>query len=71
MPAHPRDEYCSWDDIGASRAAKLSDAQFKELTTPGTGLYNAWIKRLDTLSPFFQDPEKCVGSWYYSAPSMK
>lgn len=50
-----RDEYCSWDDIGASRAAKLSDAQFKELTTPGTGLYNAWIKRLDTLSPFFQD----------------
>lgn len=50
-----RDEYCSWDDIGASRAAKLTDAQFKELVTPGTTLYNAWIKRLDTLSPYFQD----------------
>jgi hypothetical protein len=50
-----RDEYCSWDDIGGARPAKLSDAQFKELLTPGTPLYNSWIGRLDKLAVHFQD----------------
>ncbi len=50
-----RDEYCSWDDIGGARPAKLSDAQFKELLTPGTALYNSWISRLDKLAVHFQD----------------
>ena len=50
-----RDEYCSWDDIGGANPARLSDAQFKELLTPGTTLYNNWIARLDKLAGFFQD----------------
>lgn len=50
-----RDEYCTWDDIGGSRPAKLSEAQFKELLTPGTALYNSWIGRLDKLAVHFQD----------------
>ncbi|UJF31791.1 galactose-binding domain-containing protein [Paenibacillus hexagrammi] len=50
-----RDEYCSWDDIGGANPAKLSDAQFKDLTTPGTTLYKNWISRLDTLSGYLQD----------------
>jgi|GEM_PF-542833 len=53
--APTRDEYCSWDDIGGGNPAKLSDAQFVELTTPGTNLYNAWINRLNTLSVYLQD----------------
>lgn len=53
--APTRDEYCSWDDIGGSNPAKLTDAQFTQLTTPGTSLYNAWISRLDTLAVYLQD----------------
>ncbi|TYP74737.1 discoidin domain-containing protein [Paenibacillus methanolicus] len=55
--APTRDEYCSWDDIGAGNAAKLTSAQFTQLTTPGTSLYNAWIGRLDTLATYLQDLE--------------
>lgn len=55
--APTRDEYCSWDDIGGANPAKLTDAQFTQLTTPGTSLYNAWIGRLDTLSTYLQDLE--------------
>lgn len=50
-----RDEYCSWDDIGASKHAQLSDAEFTELVTPGTTLNAAWIARLDTLAGFFRE----------------
>jgi hypothetical protein len=55
--APTRDEYCSWDDIGGANPAKLTDAQFTQLTTPGTNLYNTWIGRLDTLSTYLQDLE--------------
>lgn len=53
--APTRDEYCSWDDIGGAHPAKLSDTQFKDLTTPGTALNNAWLQRLDKLAVHFQD----------------
>ena len=53
--APTRDEYCSWDEVGGARPAKLSDAQFKELLTPGTALYNNWIGRLNKLAVHFQD----------------
>jgi hypothetical protein len=50
-----RDEHCSWQDIGVpGSSAQLSDAQFLELTTPGTPLYDAWIHRLDALSAWLQ-----------------
>jgi hypothetical protein len=52
--APTRDEYCSWDDIGGAHPADLSDAQFQQLLTPGTALYNTWIGRLDTLAGYFQ-----------------
>lgn len=47
-------EYCSWDEIGGNMAAKLSNEQFLQLTTPGTELYNTWIKRLDTIALYLQ-----------------
>jgi len=50
-----RDEYCSWDDIGGSNHAQLTNEEFRQLTTPGNGLYNTWISRLDTLAGYFQD----------------
>jgi len=53
--APTRDEYCSWDDVGGSHPDKLTDAQFTQLTTPGTSLYNAWTSRLDTLAGYLQD----------------
>jgi hypothetical protein len=50
-----QDEHCAWQDIGvAGSSAQLSDAQFLEITTPGTPLYQAWIRRLDTLATYFQ-----------------
>jgi hypothetical protein len=50
-----RDEHCSWQDIGVrGRSAQLTDAQFVELTTPGTPLYEAWIGRLDTLASYLR-----------------
>lgn len=49
-----QDELCSWDDIGGANPQHLSDAQWSELTTPGTTLHSAWLARLDTLSGFFQ-----------------
>lgn len=52
--APTRDEYCSWDDIGGSRPAKLTPAQFQQLLTPGTALYNTWIGRLNTLAGYLQ-----------------
>ncbi len=48
------DEYCSWDDIGGATPKHLSDAQWTDLVTPGTTLNRAWLARLDTLAPFFQ-----------------
>ncbi|MEK0312607.1 discoidin domain-containing protein [Cohnella sp. 56] len=55
-PCSPtRDEYCSWDEIGGNNPAKLTDAQFTQLTTPGTTLYNNWIGRLNTLATYLQD----------------
>ncbi|PLT44942.1 glycosyl hydrolase [Paenibacillus sp. FSL W8-1187] len=55
--APTRDEYCSWDEIGGANPAKLTSAQFTQLTTPGTSLYNSWIGRLDTLATYLQDLE--------------
>ena len=52
--APTRDEYCSWDDIGGANPAKLSAAQFQQLLTPGTTLYNNWIGRLNLLAGYFQ-----------------
>lgn len=52
--APTRDEYCSWDDIGGARPAKLTNAQFQQLLTPGSALYNAWIGRLNTLAVYLQ-----------------
>ncbi len=52
--APTRDELCSWDDIGGANPAKLTDAQFQQLLTAGTSLYNTWIGRLDTLAGYFQ-----------------
>jgi hypothetical protein len=50
-----RDEHCAWPDIGVKgRSAQLTDAQFAELTTPGTPLYEAWIHRLDALAAYLQ-----------------
>lgn len=49
-----RDERCEWDEIGGDNHAQLSDEEFRQLTTPGTGLYNSWIGRLDTLATYFQ-----------------
>ena len=43
------------DDIGGSNHAQLSDEEFRQLTTPGTTLYNNWIGRLNTLAGFFQE----------------
>jgi len=42
------------DDIGGTNHAQLSNAQFQQLLTPGTALYNTWIGRLDTLAGYFQ-----------------
>jgi beta-mannanase len=53
--APTRDEYCSWDDIGGRNPQKLNETQFRELLTPGTGLYKNWINRLDTLAVFLED----------------
>lgn len=51
-----RDEYTTtWDQIGGENADKLTDAQYAELLTPGTNLYNTWISRLDKLAVHFQD----------------
>lgn len=47
-------EYCTWDDIGGATPVHLTSAQWVQLTTPGTSLYNAWIGRLDTLAGYFQ-----------------
>ncbi len=52
--APTRDEYCTWDDIGGANPAKLTNAQFQQLLTPGTSLYTNWISRLDTLAVYFQ-----------------
>ncbi len=50
-----RDEYCEWDDIGGNNHAQLTNEEFRQLTTPGNGLYNTWISRLDALASYFQD----------------
>ncbi|KQW45831.1 hypothetical protein ASD88_13185 [Pelomonas sp. Root662] len=55
--APTRDEMCSWDDIGGANPEKLTDAQFKDLLTPGTTLHKNWIGRLDTLASYFQQLE--------------
>jgi hypothetical protein len=49
-----RDELCSWDDIGGAHPQHLTDAQWSDLVTPGTALYQAWLGRLDQLAVFFQ-----------------
>lgn len=53
--APTQNEYCSWDDIGGAHPVKFSNDQFRQLLTPGTGLHNAWIGRLNTLATYFQD----------------
>ena len=52
--APTQNEYCTWDDIGDKHPVHFTDDQFKELLTPGTGLNNAWLGRLDTLAGYFQ-----------------
>jgi len=47
-----RDENCTFDDL---KVDKLTGEEFRQLTTPGHWLYDQWIGRLETLSPFFQD----------------
>ncbi|GGJ42276.1 glycosyl hydrolase [Deinococcus roseus] len=46
-------EPCNWDSNGI--LADLTDAQWSQLITPGTGLYNAWLARLDRIVPSLQD----------------
>jgi Glycosyl hydrolase family 26 len=52
--APTRDENCDWDQVGGATPQHLTDAQWSDLVTPGTDLYQAWIGRLDALSVVFQ-----------------
>ncbi|HEY2512702.1 MAG TPA: glycosyl hydrolase, partial [Polyangiaceae bacterium] len=45
------DENCQWSDVLNS---SLTDAQWTDLMTPGGTLNKAWLARLDTIAPFFQ-----------------
>jgi hypothetical protein len=50
------DEYCDWSQIGVPATAQhLTAQQWSDIVTPGTALYQAWLGRLDTLSPFFAE----------------
>lgn len=46
-------EACDWNSSGV--LAKLTDAQWNQLITPGTALNTTWRARLDTLVPYLQD----------------
>lgn len=46
-------EPCEWDANGI--LSHLTDAQWNQLVTPGTALYNAWLARLDKIVPYLQD----------------
>jgi len=48
------DETCDWNSVGGSNPVHLTNDQWNQLTTPGTGLYKTWIARLDKLSVYFQ-----------------
>ncbi|MGD0941306.1 MAG: glycosyl hydrolase, partial [Terracidiphilus sp.] len=48
---------CAWDtgtDPVDGSFGDLTAADWVEITTPGTALYNTWIARLNTLAPYFQ-----------------
>lgn len=60
-----RDELCDWWSIGGSSSQHLSDAEWNELITDGTGLNTAWKQRLDTLAVYFEQLEVAgVAPWF-------
>ncbi|HEY3868112.1 MAG TPA: glycosyl hydrolase [Actinocrinis sp.] len=46
-------EPCNWDQVESADGA-LTTAQWQQLTTPGTSLYQAWLNELDLIVPYLQ-----------------